>query len=151
MREVQDQEKMRWSETLKTHGSVFFLKRRAGTGQTYLLYLLKDIVEYERLLVQMRATTGIAGAIYEDRTTLQGLVGLRLDDNNELESSEHPTLSKYEPRSYRAKLARKTVFLVLDEAPMCPKMLFDIMKTIWKTLRNSTNTFEDMVIGMAGE
>lgn len=103
---------MKESDRLNIHGSAFFVQGRVGTRKTYLLSLLRDMVEQEGLLVQMTATTGIAAALHEGGRTLHNLLGFVIHDNKDMQSTELQTLSKCRIRSQRSELVQKNDLLV---------------------------------------
>lgn len=70
MEEGENRKQMTESERCNFHGKVFFLQRRAETGNTYILFLWKDIIDQQVMLVEMTATTGIAASFDEDARTL---------------------------------------------------------------------------------
>lgn len=107
---------------------------------------VKRCADHKGYLVKMTATTGIAASFYENGRTLHSFIVLGVEEKNDSQSRERLSLSKYGPLSQRAELLRKVVVLVIDEAPMCPKVLFEIVDTVLKDLRNSNNDFAWMVI-----
>lgn len=148
---VEERKRISEAQRFNMPGKVFSLHLRAGTGKNYLLSLLRDLVEHREMLVQMTATTGIAASRYEDERTLHSLLGLGVDDSKDAQSRERRTLSKYGRRSQSPELLRKVILLVIDEASMCPRVLFEIVDTVLKDFRRSSKDFGGMVIFMAGD
>ena len=139
-------------ERRQRDAKVFFLQGHAGTGKTYLLSLLRDRVEKDGYLVKMTATTGIAASLYEGGSTLHSLLGIGVDDNKDASTrTERPRLSKYGPRTQRARLLRKMMLLIVDEASMMARILFEVMDAILKDLRESRTYFSGLIIVFAGD
>ena len=120
-------------------------------GKTYLLSLSRDKAEKEGMLVKVTATTGIVATLYEGGHTLHSLLGIGVDDNKDASTQERTKLSKYGPKSQRAEILRKTVLLIIDEASMCAKKLFEIVHFILQDLRGSTTYFGGMIVVLAGD
>ena len=118
---------------LKTDETVLFLQGHAGTGKTYLLSLLRDMARSKAMLVEISATTGIAASLYEGGRTLHSLLGLEIDDKDS--SERYAKLSKYGPRSQRGILIKALSLLIIDEASMMQRVLFEHVDTILKGLR----------------
>ena len=118
---------------LTTDGTVFFLQGHAGTGKTSLLSLLSDMARSKEMLVEITATTGTATFLYEGGRTLHSILGLGIDDKDS--SERHAKLSKYGPRSQRGILIKALSLLIIDEASMMQRILFEHVDTILKDLR----------------
>ncbi|KAI0559821.1 helicase [Gracilaria domingensis] len=151
MRAVMEKKRQSEEERTDTAGKVFFVQGHAGTGKTYLLSLLRDIVESQGLLVEMTATTGIAAALYSGGRTFHSLLGTGVDDDKNSQSRERRTLSKYGPRTQRAELLRKIVLLVIDEASVCPKLLLEVVDAILKDLRRPRKDSGGLIMVLAGD
>ena len=134
-------------ERRQRDAKVFFLQGHAGTRKTYLLSLLRDRVEKDGYLVRMTATTGIAASLYEGGSTLHSLLGIGVDENKDASTrTERPRLSKYGPRNQIARLLRKMMLLIVDEASMMARILFEVMDAILKDLRESRTYFSGLII-----
>ena len=139
-------------ERRQRDGQEFFIQGHAGTGKTYLLSLLRDRVEKDGHLVKMTATTGIAASLYEGGSTLHSLLGIGVDDNKDSTTqAERPRLSKYGPTSQRAQVLRKLHLLIVDEASMMVRILFEVMETILKDLRETRKYFAGLTVVFAGD
>ena len=124
-------------KTRNMDGRAFFLQGHAGTGKTNLLSLLKEIVESEGIFAEICATTGIAASLYRNDRTVHSFlrIGVENADSNE----RHAKLLSYGPNSERAKLicCLSLLVLVIDEASMLQRLLFEHIDTILKDLRCS--------------
>lgn len=65
---------MSTSEMLSTYESVFFLQGGAKPSTIFILSLLRDIVEHEAMMVEMKATLEIAAALSKRERTLHSLI-----------------------------------------------------------------------------
>ena len=116
-----------------TDGHTFFLQGHASTGKTYLLPVMRDIFEAEGMFAEICAKTGIADKLYRGRRTQHSLLGLRVEDKDA--SDQHRKLSKYGPNSQRGQLIKSLSLLIIDEASMMQRVLFEHVDTILKDLR----------------
>ena len=116
-----------------TDGHTFFLQEHAGTGKTYLLPALRDMVEAEGMFAEICATTGIAAKLYRGGCTLHSLLRLGVEDKDS--SDQHNKLSKYGSNSQREQLIKSLSLLIIDEASMVQSVLFEHVDTILKDLR----------------
>ena len=100
----------------------------------------------------MTATTGIAKFLHEGGSTLHSLLGIGFDDNKDYSTrTELLRLSKYGSRTQRAEMLRKMMLLIVDEAFMMARVLFEVMDAILKNLRESQTYFSDLIIVFAGD
>ena len=116
-----------------TDGHAFFLQGLDGTGKTYLLSVLRDMLEAEGMFAEICATTGIAAKLYRGGRTLHSLLGLGVEDKDA--SDQHSKLSKYGPNSERGKLIKSLSLPIVNEASMMQRVLFEHVDTILKDLR----------------
>ena len=115
-----------------TDRHTFFLQRHAGTGKRYLLSILRDMVEAEGMFAEICATSGIAAKLYRGGRTLHSLLGLGVEDRDA--SDQHSKLSKYGRNSQRGQLIKSLSLLIIDEASMMQRVLFEHVDTILKDL-----------------
>jgi PIF1-like helicase len=118
-----------------TDGRLFFLQGAAGTGKTFLINTLRKRLHSQNILTSITATTGIAAALYEGGRTLHSLLGLGAQDNNELDKGAAWS-SRYGPRSERAELLRSLHVIVIDEASMIDRAMFEAVDAILNDLRS---------------
>ena len=116
-----------------TDGNVFFLKGHAGTGKTYLLLLLRDMVEVQDMFVEICATTGIAASLYKSGWTLQNWVDVGFEDKDS--SERHAWLPKYGPRSQKAKFIRSLPLIIIHEVSTTQRLLIEHIDIIIKDFR----------------
>ena len=85
------------------------------------------------MFAEICATAGIAAKLYRSGRTLHGLLGLGVEDKDA--SDQHSKLSKYCPNSQRGQLIKPLSLLIIDEASMMQRVLFEHVDTILKDLR----------------
>jgi hypothetical protein len=118
-----------------TDGRLYFLQGAAGTGKTFLINTLRKILHSQNTPISITATTGIAAALYEGGRTLHSLLGLGVQDNNELDKGAAWS-SRYGPRSERAEFLRSLHVLVIDKASMIDRAMFEAIDAILIDLRS---------------
>jgi PIF1-like helicase/Helitron helicase-like domain at N-terminus len=118
-----------------TDGRLFFLQGAAGTGKTFLLTTLRQMVQSDGMLCAITATTGIAASLYTGGRTLHSLLGLGVQESDTPGGSQHRA-SKYGPNSERAQLLRNLSVLIVDEASMLDRALFEVVDAVLKDLRS---------------
>ena len=91
------------------------------------------MVEAEGMFAEICATAGIAAKLYRSGRTLHGLLGLGVEDKDA--SDQHSKLSKYGSNSQRGQLIKSLSLLIIDEASMMQRVLFEHVDTILKALR----------------
>ena len=91
------------------------------------------MVEAEGIFAEICATTGIAAKLCRGGRTLQSLLGLGV--KNKDASDQHSNLSKYVPNSQRGQLIKSLSLLIIEEASMMQRVLFEHVDTILKDLR----------------
>lgn len=100
------------SQRYNTHGKVFFLQCRAGTGEKYLQSVLRDIYDRKGEIVQMTITTDIAAFLYEEGRTLHSLIGLGVDDTKGYQIRQRRKLSKIWPSIPKGRSSKKGISAV---------------------------------------
>ena len=119
----------------KTDGAVWFIQGEAGTGKIFLLKVLENVANLCGFPCQTTALTGKASQLYERRRTLHSLLGLGLVESDATRES-NSNGSRFSPRSGRAQFLRKLHLLIIDEATMMSRRLFELMNMILQDLRD---------------
>lgn len=131
-------------DVLKTGGNVF-LTGEPGAGKTYVINQYIAWLEACRLKVAVTASTGIA-ATHIGGMTIHAWSGIGARD----------TLSAYDldqitTREKIVKRVKKTHVLVIDEVSMLDGKLVDMLNTILKRIRQSSEPFGGIQVVFVGD
>lgn len=79
------------------------------------------------LLVKITATTGIASFLFQGGRKLHSQLGIRVDDKDRSNDSSSSCMSNFYRRPQRAELLRQLVLIIINEASMMERKLFDLV------------------------
>lgn len=128
-------------------GDNIFMTGPGGSGKTFLI---KEMVKYARKKgknIQVCAMTGCASILLEcNAKTIHSWSGIGLG-----KADDHVIITHLMMNKFKNKPWKNTDILILDEASMCSKRLFDLLNEIGKRIRRNSRPFGGMQIVMSGD
>lgn len=130
---------------LNGKSQMIYLQGRAGTGKTYTVNVIINLLNFYNYLVIPCGSTGIAASMYKGGTTIHSLFKIGIDENS---SANFCNIGK---NSQRAELLRNVNVLIFDEASMITYELLNKVNFSLRTLRDSDSLFGDVNILLVGD
>lgn len=125
-------------------GQSVFFTGSAGTGKSRTL---KEIVKQApTLTTKVTALTGIASSILPGGTTLHSFAGIGL-----AKGSQEQILTQLKSNHSKVKMWKQLKLLIVDEASMMSKKLFEVLEYVARKVRGNEKPFGGVQLCLCGD
>lgn len=130
----------------KKQKGIFFLDAPGGCGKTFVIETILSTIRAEGKIALATASSGLAATLLSGGKTVHSTFKVPLDINR----SDQPLCSIKKGTSL-ARLIQDCSIIIVDEAPMLNKAVFEAMDRTFKDIKSSDETMGGIPVMLCGD